>query len=144
MSCVTDQYVRRARNVAEAQYASIKSALQQTIGLQGWTVSQKSFIAGARSLNEKDLHDNLAYFKVPQAGVDSIISKLAFKIFDEYTNILKGMYSTRFNGRPKNKGDHDQMDTAPGGPSPPLITSLQTWQPNKIRHQKEKEKKGVG
>jgi hypothetical protein len=54
------------------------------------------------------------------------------------------MYSTRFNGCPKNKGDYDQMDTATGGHSPPLITSLQAWQPNKIRRQKEKEKKGVG
>ena len=149
MSCVTDQYVKRAKNVAEAQYAPIKSALQRTLGLQGWIVTQKSFIAGARSLNEKDLHDNLAYFKVPQAGIDSIRSKLALKMFDEYANILKGMYSTRFNGRPKervttNTGDHDRMDTAPGGPSPPLITSLQAWQPNKIRRQKEKEKKGDG
>ena len=144
MSCVTDQYVRRARNVAEAQYASIKSALERTLGPQGWIVSQRSFIAGARSLNEKDLHDNLAYFKVPQVGIESIRSKLAFIIFDEYANILKGMYSTRFNGRPKNKGDHDRMDTAPGGPSPPLITSLQAWQPNNIRRQKEKERKGVG
>ena len=144
MSCVTDQYVKRARNAAEAQYVSIKSALQQTLGPQGWTVSQRSFIAGARSLNEKDLHDNLAYFKVPQAGIDSIRSKLAFKIFDEYANILKGMYSTKFNGRPTNQGDHDQMITAPGGPSPPLITSLQDWQPNNIRRQKEKEKKGIG
>ena len=50
-----------------------------------------------RSLNEKDLHDNLAYFYVPQAGIESIRSKLAFKIFDEYENILKGMYSTRFD-----------------------------------------------
>ena len=65
-------------------------------------------------------------------------------IFDEYANILKGMYSTRFNGRPKNKGDHDQMDTVPDGPSPPLITSLQAWQPNNIRRQKEQEGKGVG
>jgi hypothetical protein len=32
------------------------------------------------------------------------------------------------------------MDTAPGGPSPPLITSLQSWQSNNIRRQKEKEK----
>ena len=38
---------------------------------------------------------NLAYFKVPQAGIESIRSKLAFKIFDEYANIRKGMYSTR-------------------------------------------------
>jgi hypothetical protein len=143
MSCVTDQYDKRAKQVAETQYAPIKSALQRTLGFQGWTVKQKSFIAGARSLDEGDLHDNLTYFKVPHAGIDSIRSKL-FKIFDEYANILKGMYSTRFNWRPKNKGDHDQMDTAPGGPSPPLITSLQAWQPNKIRCQKEKEKKGVG
>ena len=119
MSCVTDQYVRRARNVAEAQHASIKSALEQTLGPQGWIVSQRSFIAGARSLNEKNQHDDLAYFKIPPAGIESIRSKLALKIFDEYANILKGMYSTRFNGCPENKGDHDQMDTAPGGPSCP-------------------------
>jgi ribonuclease HI len=144
MSCVTDQYVKRAKQVAETQYAPLKSALQRTLGLSGWTVTQKSFIAGARSLNEQDLHDNLAYFKVPQAGIDSIRSKLAFKIFDEYANILKGMYSTRFNGRPKSKGDHDQMDTVPDGSSPPLVTSLQAWQPDKIRRQKEKEKKGIG
>ncbi len=93
--------------------------------------------------NEQDLHDNLAYFKVPQAGIDSIRSKLAFKIFDEYVNILKDMYSTRFNGRPKNKGDHEQMDTVPDGSSPPLVTSLQACQPDKIRRQKEKEKKDV-
>ena len=49
----------------------------------------------ARYMNKKDLHDNLAYFKVPQASIESIRSKLAFKIFDEYANILKGMYSTR-------------------------------------------------
>jgi hypothetical protein len=144
MSCVTDQYVKRAKQVAETQYAPLKSALQRTLGLSGWTVTQKSFIAGARSLNEQDLHDNLAYFKVPQAGIDSIRSKLSFKIFDEYANILKGMYSTRFNGRPKSKGDYDQMDTVPDGSSPPLVTSLQAWQPDKIRRQKEKEKKGTG
>jgi hypothetical protein len=102
MSSVTDQYVKRAKQVAETQYVPIKSALQRTLGFQGWTVKQKSFIAGARSLDEGDLHDNLTYFKVPQTDIDSIRSKLAFKIFDEYVNILKGMYSTRFNGRPIN------------------------------------------
>ena len=59
---------------------------------------QRSFIVGARSLNEQDLHDNLAHFKVPLADIESIRSKLVFKMFDEYANILKGMYSTRFNG----------------------------------------------
>jgi hypothetical protein len=99
-NCGRKKYVTRAKNVAVAQYASIKSALERTLNSQGWTVSQRSFIAGARSLNEKGLHDNLAYFKVPQAGIESIGSKLAFKIFDEYANILKGMYSTRYYGRP--------------------------------------------
>ncbi len=79
MSCATDQYVKQARNVAEAQYTSIKSALQRTLNRQRWTESQRTFIAGARSLNEKDLHDNLAYFKVPQTGIESIRSKLACK-----------------------------------------------------------------
>ena len=107
-------------------------------------MSQRSFITGARSLNEKDLHDSLTYFKVPQAVIESIRSKLVFIIFDEYANILKDMHSTRFNGRPKIKDDHDQMDIAPGGHSPPLITSLQVWQPNNIRRQKKKERKDVG
>ena len=102
-------------------------------------MSQRSFISGAHSLNEQDLHENLAYFQVPQAGIESIRSKLAFKIFDEYANILKGMYSTRFNGSPK---DSAQTDSAPSGPMPPLITSLQAWQPNNIKGPKEKEKKG--
>ena len=65
MSCVTDQYVRRTRNVVETQYVSIKSVLQRTLGPHGWIVSQRSFITGARSLNEKDLHDHLTHFKVP-------------------------------------------------------------------------------
>jgi hypothetical protein len=33
MSCVTDQYVKRAKHVAEAQYAPIKSDLRRTLGL---------------------------------------------------------------------------------------------------------------
>jgi hypothetical protein len=43
MSCVTDQYVRRARNVVEAQYVSIKAALERTLGPQGWIVNQRNF-----------------------------------------------------------------------------------------------------
>ena len=79
MSCVTDQYVKRAKNVAVDQYVSIKSTLERTLDRQGWSVSQRRFITGVRSLNEQDLHDNLAYFKVPQAGIESIRSKLTFK-----------------------------------------------------------------
>jgi len=111
ISDVTDQYVTLAKHVAEAQYASIKSALERTL-------------------------------RHSQAGIDSIRIKLAFKIFDEYANILKGMYGMRFNGRPSKNGAHDQRDPVPGGPRPPLITSVQASQPNNIRCPKEKEKKG--
>ncbi len=106
---------------AITQYASIKSALERTLHHQGWTVSQKSFIAGTRSRNEKDLHDNPAFLlQGPGSGYRIHWIKISLKNICEYANILKGMYGTRFNGCPKNKDDHDQMDTAPDGPSPPL------------------------
>jgi hypothetical protein len=70
ISCAKDQYVKLAKHIAEVQYVSIKSALQRTLGPHGWIVSRRSFITGARSLNEKDLQDNLAYVKVPQTGID--------------------------------------------------------------------------
>ena len=108
-----------------------------------WTASQRSFITGASSLNEKDLHENLVYFKVPEAVSESIRSKLAFKIFDEYANILKGMYRTRFDGRPRDNDTHDRTDSAPGGPIPPLITSLQTWHPNTLDVQSRRRRRGL-
>ncbi len=52
MSDVTDQYIVRSRQSAEEQYASLRLALSKTLQLQGWSVKQVSFIAGARSLNE--------------------------------------------------------------------------------------------
>ena len=48
---------------------------------------------GVCSINEEDLKKNLEFFKVPNASMESIRSKLAMKIFDEYENIQKGMYS---------------------------------------------------
>ena len=52
---------------------------------------QVSFIAEARSLNAKDLRKNLQVFKVPQAGIDTIRSRLVMKIYDKYANVLRGM-----------------------------------------------------
>jgi hypothetical protein len=105
--------------------------------------SQRRFITGARSLNEQDLHKNLAYFKVPQAVIESIRSKLVFTIFDEYANILKGMYSTRFNGCPRDNGTHDQMDSVPDGPIPPLITFLQDWNLITLGVQRRRRRRGL-
>ena len=125
MSDVTDQYVTRAKRIVVTQYDSIKSPLEQTLVRQGWLVSQRSFITGARLLNEQDPHENLDYFKVPQVDIESIRSKLVFKIFDEYINILKGMYSTRFNGCPKDSDLYDQTNSVPVGSMTLLITPLQ-------------------
>ena len=51
-------------------------------------------ISVGRSLNEQDLRKN----QVPEVSIESIGPKLVMRIFDEYVNILKYMYSTRFNG----------------------------------------------
>ena len=99
MSDVTSNYIVRAKSVAMAQYESLRSALGKVMQRSGWVVHQRSFIAGARSLNEEELKENLEYFKVPSTNVELIRTKLAMTILDEYANILKGMYSTRFNGR---------------------------------------------
>ena len=121
MSDVTNHYVVRAKREAERQYESLISALGITMQRQGWMGEQVSFIAGARSLNEEELKKNLECFKVPSASIEHIRSKLAMKIFDEYANILKGMYSIRFNGR----SDHGDTPTRPVlGPTSPLINSL--------------------
>ena len=76
-------------------------------------------------------------------------------IFDEYANILKGMYSTRFNGRADlggtlarpdtGRSDHGEAPARPArDPMSLLINSLTAWQPNKIRKRKERGSKERG
>ena len=85
-----------------------------------------------------ELKENLEYFKVPSASVESIRTKLAMTIFDEYENVLKGMYSIQFNGRSDLGGTSARPDTggsnhgeAPARPArdpmSPLINSLTGW-----------------
>jgi hypothetical protein len=76
MSDVTSRYIVRAKRVAEAQYASLRSALVITTQHQGWQVEQVSFITGARSLNEEGLKKNLTYFEVPPTSIEPIINSL--------------------------------------------------------------------
>ena len=78
--------------------SNLCSAISTVIGRQGWRVDQVSFITGARSLDKQDFRKNLKFFGVPEASISSIYSKLAMRTFDVYANILKCMYSTRFNG----------------------------------------------
>ena len=69
MSDVTNQYIVRAKRVAETPYTSLRSALVITMQRQGWRVEQVSFVTGTQSLNEEELKKNLAYFKVPSTNV---------------------------------------------------------------------------
>ena len=119
----------------------------------GWSVRQVIFVAGARSLNEAELKTNLEIFDVPSAIIEPIRTKLAMTIFDEYANILNGMYSIRFNGKSDLGGtsarpdtgrpDHRETPARPArDPMPPLINSLTDCQPNKIRKWKERGSKG--
>ena len=98
MSDVTDQYIVRVRQVAEEKYVSLRTALSETLHLHGWGVKQVGFIAAARLLKEEDLRKNLQIFKVPQAGINLILSKLVMEIYNEYSSILRDMYNVRFNG----------------------------------------------
>ena len=96
MSDDTNRYIVRVKHEEEEQYESLRSALGKTMQRQGWMVKKISFVVGTRSLNEEELKKNLDYFKVPSASLETNRSKLTMKIFDEYANILKGMYSIRF------------------------------------------------
>ena len=153
MSDVTSHYIARAKSVAMTQYESLRSALGKALQRSGSVVvHQRSFIAGARSLKEAELKENLEYFQIPSASLEPIRTKLAMTIFDEYANILKGMYSTRFNGRSdlgvssarpdSGRSDHGVAPARPTrDPMPPLINSLTAWQSNKIRKRKERGSK---
>ena len=77
MSCVTDQYVKLAKRVAEAQYASIKSTLEKTLG-----VLNKSCVFNKMILPPMNLECPLAYahldlrtnLRIPQDAPTTSIS----------------------------------------------------------------------
>ena len=145
MSDCTDQYLTRARTKANNQYDSLRRALRDTLQYQGgWQVEQISFIAGSRSLNEQDLRKNLKFFQVPEASIDSIGSKLAMRIFDEYANILRCMYSIRFNGDSPGNGSSHKVPSSSESSVPPLIRSLESGRPDKYRRRIKKDRKGEG
>ena len=119
MSDVCERYLVRAKSTAENQYASLRSAISTVIQRQGWKVEQISFITGARSVDKQDLSKNLKFFRVPEASINSIYSKLAMRVFDVYANTLKCMYSIRFSG-----GTTRSEASSDAQPTPSVVTSL--------------------
>lgn len=85
--------------VSLSVYESLRSALSNTIHRQGWKVEQISFIAGASSVNEQDLRKNLKFCKVPRLASIPSAWNWPWEYSNEYTKILKCMYSTRLNSK---------------------------------------------
>ncbi len=119
MSDVCERYLVRVKSTTENQYASLRSAISTVIQRQGWKVKQISFITGARSVDKRYLSKNLKFFRVSEASIRSIYSKLAMRAFDVYANILKCMYSTRFSG-----GATRSEASSDAQPTPSVVTSL--------------------
>jgi hypothetical protein len=119
MPDVCERYLFRAKSTAENQYVSLRSVISTVIQRQDWKVEQISFITGARSVDKQDLNKNLKFFRVPEASINSIYSKLALRLFDVYTNTLKRMYNTRFSG-----GATRSETSSDAQPTPFVVTSL--------------------
>ena len=80
------------------------------------------------------------FFQVPEASIESIGSKLAMRIFDEYPN--KCMYSTRFNGDSTGSGSSPKDQPTPETTNPSLIRSLESGHPDKFRKWTKGNKEG--
>ena len=81
MSDTTEQFLERARRIAESQGDSLKKVQDTTLQSNGWEVRQISFVSGACSAS-KSLRNKSKIFNVPEAGIESIRSKLSMKIID--------------------------------------------------------------
>jgi hypothetical protein len=119
MSDCYEHYLVRAKNTAENQYGSLRRSISTVIQRQSWNVNQVSFITGARSVDKQEFSNNMKFFGVSTASISSIYSKLVMRTFDVYANILKCMYSTRFNG------GATRSEVSPDAqPTPCVVTSL--------------------
>jgi hypothetical protein len=97
---------------------------------------------GSRSLNEEDLRKNLKFFQVPEARIETIGSKLALRIFDEYPNILRYVYITRFRGGSSGTGSSTEGPQIPEVSVLSLIRSLESGLPDNFRRRTERNKRG--
>ena len=73
--------------------------------------------------------------------MESTRSKLVLKIYDEYVNVLRRMYSVRFNGSASRQGTSSQSQSEPSDTTPPLIKSLEAWLPTKFRKHKGRKRR---
>jgi len=139
MSDVCDRYLGRDKLTAENQYTSFRRAISEMMHHQGWKVEQISFVTDARSVNNQDLSQNLKFFKVPEANIQSIYSKLAMRVFDVYANILKCMYNTRFSGGSTKSDLLTETQSTPSVVTP-LIHTIDTSRPDKHKRRRKENR----
>ena len=123
---------------------SLRTALRDTLQHQSWVVKQVSFIVVTRSLNEQVLQllqgsgdrnrigethslpihtDTLGSEFVSTSIIFQIRWKLTMKIYDEYANILRGMYNVGFNGS-CGQVISTQVQSTPSNTTPPFFNTL--------------------
>jgi len=78
--------------------------------------------------------------KVPEAIIESIYSKLTMRVFDKYANILKCMYSTRFNRGSARSGASSEAQST-SNTATPLSRTLDISRPDKDRKRKREVKR---
>jgi hypothetical protein len=69
------------------------------------------------------------FFQVREASIEAIGSKLDMRIFDEYANILRCMYSTRFSGGSSGTGSSPEDQPIP---KTSTLPSLDPWNPDDL------------
>ena len=79
-----------------------------------------SFITGARSVDKRDLSKNLKFFKVPEASISSIYSKLAMRAFDVYASVTNDSSKQAFATE---SADHASANAFPMSCSPTSASS---------------------
>ncbi len=117
MSDVCDQYITRAKHTEEDQYLSLHSTIST----------------------------NMKFFNVSEDNIQSTYSKLVMRVFDVYTNVLKYMYNTRFNGGQTTLEASPEVQPTPIVVNP-LIRTMTTFHqihPDKYKKRKKECQKEV-
>ena len=91
----------------------------------------------------KIFHNNLKFFNVSEASIQSVYSKLTMRVFDVYVNILKCMYTTRFGGGSTKSEDSLEAQSTPITTTP-LLRTLDTSRPDKYKRRRKESQEVEG
>jgi hypothetical protein len=121
ISDVCEQYLVRGKSTADNQYVSLRSVISTVIQRQDWKVEQVSFVTGAQSVDKRDFSKNMRFFKVPEASINSIYSKLAMR-HSMYTRIFSNACIAPDSTGVQQGRRSPQMPNRPLVLSPPSLT----------------------